>query len=54
VSKKIVAAMKEISHIEDDRKGEAMLAFGIRNNSLDLKIKSKHEGNDEKITIKFP
>lgn len=54
VAKKIVAAMREISHIEGDRKEEAMLAFGIRNNSLDLKIKSKHEGNDEKITIKFP
>lgn len=54
VAKKIVIAMREISHIDDDGKGEAMLAFGIRNNSLDLKIKSKQEGKDEKITIKFP
>jgi hypothetical protein len=54
IAKKILTAMREISHIEDGGKGEATLAFGIRNSSLDLKIKAKQEGSDEKITIKFP
>ena len=53
IAEKIINAVREISHIEDG-KAEATLAFGIRNNSMDLKIKSKHEGGDEKITIKFP
>jgi hypothetical protein len=53
IGEKIINAVKNISHIEEG-KGEATLAFGIRNNSLELKIKSKHEGSDEKITIKFP
>ncbi len=53
IAGKIINAVRSISHIEDD-KGEVTLPFGIRNNSLDLKIKSKHEGNDEKVTIKFP
>jgi hypothetical protein len=53
IGEKIVKAVREISHIENG-KGEATLAFGIRNNSMDLKIKAKREGSDEKITIKFP
>ncbi len=53
IAEKIIKAVKDITHLEGNEK-ETTLAFGIRNNSLDLKIKSKHEGNDEKITIKFP
>ena len=53
VTEKILHAMREISHLEGN-KAETTLAFGIRNNSMDLKIKSKHEGGDGKITIKFP
>ena len=53
IAGKIITAVKEISHLEGG-KAEATLAFGIRNNSMDLKIKSKLEGSDEKITIKFP
>jgi hypothetical protein len=53
IAEKIISAMREISHLEGG-KAETTLAFGIRNNSMDLKIKSKHEGGDEKITIKFP
>lgn len=50
---KIIQAIREISHLEGST-AEMTLAFGIRNNSMDLKIKSKQEGGDEKITIKFP
>jgi len=53
IGAKILKAVREISHLEGS-KAETTLAFGIRNNSMDLKIKSNHEGSDEKISIKFP
>jgi hypothetical protein len=53
IAEKIINAVREISHLEGG-KAETTLAFGLRNSSMDLKIKSRHEGNDEKITIKFP
>lgn len=53
IGSKIINAVREISHLEG-KKAETTLAFGIRNNSMDLKIKSKHEGDNEKVTIKFP
>ena len=53
IGEKIIQAVREISHLEGS-KAETTLAFGIHNSSMDLKIKSKHEGNDEKITIIFP
>jgi len=53
IAEKIINAMREISHLEG-QKAETTLAFGIQNNSMDLKIKSIHEGSDEKITIEFP
>jgi len=53
IAEKIINAVREISHLEGT-KAETTLAFGIRNNSMDLKIKSKHEGDDQKISIKFP
>ncbi len=53
VGKKIVEAMRAMTHIEKDRE-KMTLAFGIRNSSMDLKIKSRHEGGDDRITITFP
>jgi len=53
IGEKIIKAVRDISHLEGN-KAETTLALGVRNNSMDLKIKSKHEGGDEKITIKFP
>lgn len=53
IGKKIIQAVRDITHLEAN-KAESTLALGIRNNSMDLNIKSKHEGDDEKITIKFP
>ncbi len=48
-----IAALRDITHIENNS-GESTLAFGIRNNSMDLNVKSVHEGGNEKITIAFP
>ena len=53
VGGKIVDALREITHIEED-KGKTPLSLGIRNDSVDLKIKFKAKKGKEKITIKFP
>lgn len=53
VGEKIVDAIREITHIEED-KGKTPLSLGIRNDSVDLKIKFKAKKGKEKITIKFP
>lgn len=53
IAENVIAALRDITHIEDVS-GESTLAFGIRNNSMDLKVKSIHEGGNEKITIAFP
>lgn len=53
ITEKIINAVRNISHLEGN-KAETTLAFGIRNNSMDLRIKSEHEGSDGKITIQFP
>jgi hypothetical protein len=53
VGRKIVDAVREITHIEED-KGKTPLALGIRNDSVNLKIKFKAKEGKETITIKFP
>jgi hypothetical protein len=53
VGKKIIQAIRDMVHIEDSN-DKMTLALGIRNNSMDLKIKSRHTGNDDKITFVFP
>jgi hypothetical protein len=53
IAEKIIHAMREITHL-DGEKAKTTLAFGIRNNSMDLQIKSRHEDGEDKITIKFP
>ena len=53
VGRKIVEAMRAMTRIEKDKE-KTTLAFGIRNSSMDLKIKSRHEGGDDRITITFP
>jgi hypothetical protein len=53
VGKNIVDALREITHIEED-KGKTPLSLGIRNDSVNLQIKFKAQDGKEKITIKFP
>ena len=50
---KIVSAVKEIAHIEGDS-GKTALALGLRESSIDLKVKIKSDGGTDKITLKFP
>ena len=53
VGGKIMNALREITHIEET-KGKTPLSLGIRNDSVNLKIKFKEKNGKEKITIKFP
>ena len=53
VGKKIVDAVREIAHFEGD-KGKTALALGIRESSLDLKVKYKSKKSGEKLSIIFP
>jgi hypothetical protein len=53
VGEKIVKSLREITHIEEE-KGKTPLSLGIRNDSVNLKIKFKEKNGKEKITIKFP
>lgn len=52
IGAKIVDAARQITHIEE-AKGEIPLAIGIRDSSLELRMKVKREEGAEKITIEF-
>jgi len=51
IGQKAIKAIRAMTHSNE---GKSTLAIGVRNNSLDLKIKSRNEGGDDKITIVFP
>ena len=53
VGRKIFDAFREITHIDAD-KGKTALALGIRDSSIELKVKIKKKTSGEKITIAFP
>lgn len=53
IGEKIMSAVREITHIEGS-KGKSPLALGIRNDSIELKIKMKSKEKGERVTIKFP
>jgi hypothetical protein len=53
VGRRIMAAVREITHIDGD-KGKTLFALGMRNDSLELKVKVKGKAGQEKIKIEFP
>lgn len=53
VSDHIFDAVREITHI-DQAKGKTQLALGLRDSSVDLRVKIKSKDGQEKIAIKFP
>lgn len=53
VGGKVVDILRQITHIDAD-KGKTALALGIRDSSLDLKIKVKRKPGREAVTIEFP
>jgi hypothetical protein len=46
-------AVREITHIESG-KGKSPLALGIREDSIELKIKMKSKDKGESVTLTFP
>jgi len=53
IGEKIMNAVREITHIEDN-KGKSPLALGIREDSIELKIKMHAKDEGERVTLKFP
>jgi hypothetical protein len=53
VGTKIMAAVREMTHIEGD-KGKTPLALGIRNDSIELQVKMKAKEGGETVTLRFP
>ena len=53
IGEKIMSAVREITHIEGG-KGKSPLALGIREDSIELKIKMKTKDEGERVTLKFP
>ena len=53
IGKKIMSAVREITHIESG-KGKSPLALGIREDSIELKIKMKSKNKGERVTLTFP
>lgn len=53
IGEKIISAVREITHIEGN-KGKSPLALGIREDSIELKIKINAKDEGEKVTLKFP
>jgi hypothetical protein len=52
VAEKVMEAAREITHIEAD-KGKLPLSLGIRDSSIDIEVKVKSEGGENKISLKF-
>lgn len=53
IGENILSAVREITHIEGG-KGKTPLALGIRDDSIELKIKLKAKDTGERVTLKFP
>ena len=53
VGQKVFEAVREATHIEGP-KGKTDLALGMRESSIDLKVKLKQKDGEETVTIKFP
>lgn len=52
IGQKAIEVIRQITHLEGE-KGKTPLAVGIRDNSIELKVKSRHDDNRERVTIFF-
>ncbi|MCF8143302.1 MAG: hypothetical protein K9N21_05220 [Deltaproteobacteria bacterium] len=53
IGQRIIDVIRRITFLEED-KGSTVLALGIRDGSIDLKVKVKKKENVETVTLKFP
>lgn len=49
----IMDSLRRITHVEGE-KGKSLLSMGVLNGSIDLNVKLKRGGKEEKLTLKFP
>lgn len=53
IGKKVIETIRNITHLEK-AKGATPLAFGFRNNSMELYVSAKDKKGEKKVTIEFP
>ncbi len=53
ISQEVINILKEIIHADSSQE-DSTLALGVRNNSMDLRVKTREERGDSKVTIQFP
>jgi hypothetical protein len=53
IGKRVIETIKSITHLTDGH-GKSKMALGIRDSSIDLKIKLKRHDGIDQLTIKFP
>ncbi|MGD9045455.1 MAG: hypothetical protein PVG06_17205 [Desulfobacterales bacterium] len=53
IGEKIMSTVREITHLEG-AKGKSPLALGIRQDSIELRVKMKTKEKGERVTISFP
>jgi hypothetical protein len=53
VAEKVLQAVREMTAIEGE-KGKSLLSLGVRDSSVDLKVKVKSKDGKEKVSLKFP
>ena len=52
IGEKVIEAARQIAHIEGSN-GEIPLAIGIRDSSIEVRLRVRREDGSEKITLKF-
>lgn len=53
IGEKIIETVRGITHLEE-KKGKTTLVLGIRESSIDLKVKVKSNEDGEKVKLEFP
>ena len=53
IGEKIIEAVRRITYLEGD-KGKTPLAIGVRDGSIEMRVKLRKEEDGESVTLKFP
>jgi hypothetical protein len=53
IGERVIEVVRRITHLEGE-KGKEPLALGIRNDSLEIKVKVEKDEDNEFIELKFP
>jgi len=53
IGAKVLSAAREVIGV-DQKKGRSALALGVRDSSVELKVKVKSDSGEERLSLKFP